>query len=287
MEQQSMNHFTIKRLAMAMALAGSLMTIGSASWAAVTPMTDAIHGVKPALKLAAKGTLEAGQVISVDKSDPVLWQFLDRDGDIDNSLATLQWYRVPAKATDLSGATKLGAEGDSSITLTVADVGHQIGFTVIPLTVTGLPDRNNMITVLNAAKWGGIDENGTTPEEETNTNVTDPGGEGVVTDPGTLNAVIYIDQAGTQELTGNPQVDTSYYVRIYADAARTQDVTTEYQSTIQWYLNDPETDTNTPVNAANAEKTEFRTQATNADAQAQHSQHTSEQGMRIYVEFGN
>lgn len=280
-------NFTMKRLTLALALTGALMTTTSIGWAAVTPMTESIQGIKPALKVSAKGTLAVGQTISVDSANAEIWQFLDRDGDADKSLSTLQWYRVPAGATDMTGAVALGNAGDSSIVLTVADVGHQLGFTVIPLTETGVPDRNSMLTVLDITKWGGIDENGTDTGGKTNPEVTDPGGNGQITDPQELNAVIYTDAAGTIPLVGHPQVNTSYYVRIYSDTAKTQDVTTDYQDTIKWHLVDPTTNVDTVVAAANTENTEFKTQLNNAAAQAQHSTHLSEQGMQIYVEFGN
>lgn len=102
-----------------------------------------------------------------------------------------------------------------------------------------------------------------------------------------LDAKIYIGSGEDAPLlVGSPQVDTEYSVKIWdTQSGVPVDVTEEYRETIKWHLVEDQVGNNDAVVATGTDL--FTTQVANINASHQHSQHLSEQGMRLYVEYAD
>lgn len=287
--------FMTKPSVIAIALAG--LFAGTSAWAAVqsTNPSLSIHGEKPSIpRIAAMGELKEGKTLTIPADKPEFYQYLDSDGDLDTSRATIEWFIVEPGDTGLPGVgTGMAGNGDGSFTIPLdgSALNKQIGFIITPTSGTGIPDTNAPIYVPDVTKVGGQNPDGTEGGEHgtDNPEVIDNGGDGLV-DPGSDNYVVRIlNDAGEDILAAGitPMVNSTYTAQIVG-ATNDVDYTEHFKKSIKWKLQDSETGTLTGVlPVEGSENVRFKTQETNATAQAQQQTHQSEQGMEIVVEFDN
>ncbi|MDA5494125.1 SinI family autotransporter-associated protein [Yersinia intermedia] len=220
--------FTLKKMALALAIAGFAMT---SAYAIMTPGTGTIQGVAPILKSDVGGTahsvtLAAVQAVTgkLSTGDTITLSYVytddDGDGDASNSHVTWSYYKGTAW-TDISSvntpAATVGGTGTSVMVMPSTAVGAtKIRVVIQEYSASGDPMPGQTITI------GDISE--TSPE---NPNPTDPGP--VI--PGTdVVPAIYLasDTGFTTNLIGSAtklDVGATYVFKLWSDVAKTVDLT--------------------------------------------------------------
>ncbi|MCB5315728.1 ornithine carbamoyltransferase [Yersinia intermedia] len=246
---QENKKFTLKKVALALAIAGFTMT---SAYAIMTPGTGTIQGVAPILKSVAGGTahsvkLAAAQAVTgkLSTGDTITLSYVytddDGDGDASNSHVTWSYFKGTAW-TDISSvntpAATVGGTGTSVMVMPSTAVGAtKIRVVIQEYSASGDPMPGQTITI------GDISE--TSPE---NPNPTDPGP--VI--PGTdVVPAIYLasDTGFTTNLIGSAtklDVGSSYVFKLWSDAAKTVDLTPDVN--YNWRLVGASADT-VPVSA--------------------------------------
>ncbi|MDA5483356.1 SinI family autotransporter-associated protein [Yersinia intermedia] len=241
--------FTLKKIALALAIAGFTMT---SAYAIMTPGTGSIQGVAPILKSVAGGTdhsvkLAATQAVagklSTGDAITLSYVYTDADGDGDASNTHVTWsYFKGSTWTDVSAVNTPSAtvdgEGTSVMTLPSVSVGAtKIKVVIQEYSASGDPMPGEIITI------GDISE--TTPE---NPNPTDPGP--VIPGNDVVPAIYASDDTGfTTNLIGATtklDVGKSYVFKLWSDVAKTTDLTPDVN--YNWRLVGASADT-VPVSA--------------------------------------
>ncbi|PHI32021.1 SinI family autotransporter-associated protein [Budvicia aquatica] len=226
-------NFRVKQVVLALALAG--MTSGSV-WAASTPTTSSVQGRIPVLSAPSNNATQAvdfsgtyatpGQ-LSTGDTVVMTYDYTDLDGDVDNSLTTVNWsyapfgggVDVPITATNAPAASS-GGQGTSTITLPIGALGATaIKVTVQEFSATGDPISGSTITVTDTSLSTGPGGGG-----GGGTGVTPPG---PVVVGGNIAGGIFLASASPSAGSGavdyarastNPLVGQTYVFRAWNDA---------------------------------------------------------------------
>ncbi|MDA5483425.1 SinI family autotransporter-associated protein [Yersinia intermedia] len=247
-------HFAVKKIALALALAGCSI---SPSWAASTGATTSVKGTPPVLSAPSSGVsgtidfsgvyANAGQLTTGDQL-VMSYNHVDTDGDADDSLTTVIWSYAPAGGgadIPILGAVNVPAGAGTPGTSTITLPGGAMSATAIKMTLqersaTGDPLTSRTFTVTDTSAAGGAG-----------------GGGGIVTPPGPVLPGIGIaggiflasasptagsGAADYSRTAGHPQVGDTFVFRAWADTngngtweAGEADVTASLSS-IQWQL---------------------------------------------------
>ncbi|HHX4812389.1 TPA: SinI family autotransporter-associated protein [Yersinia enterocolitica] len=256
--------FTLKKIALALAIAGFAMT---SAYAALTGATGTIRGEIPILKSTnstshsvdfAAATAEAG-VLKTGDTITMTYKYTDTDGDADESTTTVQWFYVPdggagtpvaitASSTNATGLTDGTTSGSSVITIPSVATGAKIKAIITEQSTTGDLRTGHTITYNDVSVQG---EFGTGPEGEPGGNT---GGETDVptgpVEPGAdTTPWIYDVAAPGTNLIGNAQklkVGQNYAFKLMA-----ADGTTDLTNTVnyKWKLNGTSATTGTAAPA--------------------------------------
>ncbi|MEX2954813.1 SinI family autotransporter-associated protein [Serratia fonticola] len=240
--------FTVKKLALALAIAGCSSSL---AWAGSTPTTAPVQGRVPVLVAPSTGTAQAvdlsssatGAHLSSGDTITLTYGYSDPDGDADDSTSHVSWYYVKGATETLittgiaNTPATTSAPGTSELTLPATAIGaDRIKVVIQEYAATGTPISGNIITV-----------------EDTST-----GNGGAVTPPGPIapgghvTGGIFLqsdnpaagsgatDYARTTET--HPQVGATYVFRAWDDSngngvwdAGEADLTATLGS-IQWHL---------------------------------------------------
>lgn len=159
--------FTLKKLVLALALAG--YTMGSA-YAALTLPTGTIQGTAPVLSAPSNAQAQAvdlsssatGAMLTTGDTITLTYDYTDADGDADASTTQVHWYYVNgATETEIGGAGIVntpatgGASGTSVMTLPGAAIGaDRIKVVIQEYSVTGAPRVGQTITINDTSVAG-------------------------------------------------------------------------------------------------------------------------------------
>lgn len=166
------NTFTLKKLVLALALAG--YTISSA-YAVLTPSTGTIQGAAPVLIAPSNPTADhtidlssnaAGTTLASGDTITLTYTYNDTDGDLDDSASTThtQWFYVnggvdtPIAAGNIANtaATASGGVGTSVLTIPAAAIGADaIKVVIQEYSQSGDPISGQTITVADTSTGGG------------------------------------------------------------------------------------------------------------------------------------
>ncbi|MGE4686762.1 SinI family autotransporter-associated protein [Yersinia enterocolitica] len=241
-------HFTLKKLVLALTIAGSSVSM---AWAGSTPTTASVQGSAPVLSAPSNsvaqavdlGSNAAGARLSSGDTITLTYGYNDADGDADDSTAHVSWYYVSGSTeTQMTVGIKNtpatgGAPGTSELTLPTAAIGaDRIKVVIQEYSATGSPISGNTITVEDTSTGGG----GT---------VTPPG---PIAPGGHVAGGIFLQTesptagSGATDYTrttgAHPQVGATYVFRAWDDSnangvwdSGEADLTTTLGS-IQWHL---------------------------------------------------
>ncbi|WP_391592299.1 SinI family autotransporter-associated protein [Yersinia massiliensis] len=159
-------HFTSKKLALALAIAGCSI---NSVWAASTPSTASVQGSAPELRAPSNNTPQAVD-LSSSSTDPMTtgdiitltYSYSDADGDADASTAHVSWYYVNG-TTETQITTGIvntpatgGSLGTSAMTIPAAAIGaNRIKVVIQEYSATGDPLSGSTITVDDTSVDGG------------------------------------------------------------------------------------------------------------------------------------
>lgn len=227
---QENKKFTLKKLALALTVAGLTMT---SAYAIMTPGTGTIQGMPPILKSVVGGTahsvkLSAAQAVAgkLSTSDTITMSYIytDDDGDSDASNSHVTWsYFKGSTWTDISSvntpAATVGGTGSSVMILPSTAVGAtKIRVVIQEYSASGDPMPGQTITI--------GDTSVTSPE---NPNPTDPGP--VIPGNNVVPAIYLASDTGfTTNLIGSTtklNVGASYVFKLWSsdDSATRTDLT--------------------------------------------------------------
>lgn len=162
--------FTLKKLALALAIAG--YTMGSA-YAVLTAPTGTIQGRAPVLSAITNSAEHAvdfaysgGLKLMVGETISMTYIYQDQDGDLDatGSSTHITWFSTPDGGTTRNtistgvthnSATSVGGAGGSSLVIPVSAVGEVIGVEIVEYSASGDPISGETITVLDTSVGGG------------------------------------------------------------------------------------------------------------------------------------
>lgn len=236
---QNKRVFTLKKLVLALALAG--YTMGSA-YAVLTPNTGTIQGAAPVLTAPSSSTAHAvdltsnaaGTTLATGDTITLTYKYDDTDGDGDASTTHVDWYYVtgggdvPIAAENVvnTPATAPGSNGTSVMTIP----GAALGATAIKVVIqeyseSGAPISGQIITVADT----GSNSDGTS---------TPPG---PVAPGGGVTPGIYLstDTAFASNLIGssvNLEVGKTYVFKLWDSAGVGTTDLTGSVSTYNWRL---------------------------------------------------
>ncbi|WP_145544316.1 SinI family autotransporter-associated protein [Yersinia frederiksenii] len=162
-------NFTLKKLALALAITG---TSFSAAQAASTAATASVQGSAPVLSAPSNNAVAAvdfsGTYANPDRlttGDTLVmtYKYNDSDGDLDNSLTTVVWLYIdagsglPVTITPVNApAATSGGTGTSTITLPAGAIGASaISVTLQEYSATGDPVSGSTISVADTSLGGG------------------------------------------------------------------------------------------------------------------------------------
>ncbi|EKN4180490.1 SinI family autotransporter-associated protein [Yersinia enterocolitica] len=160
-------HFTLKKLVLALTIAGSSVSM---AWAGSTPTTASVQGSAPVLSAPSNsvaqavdlGSNAAGARLSSGDTITLTYGYNDADGDADDSTAHVSWYYVSGSTeTQMTVGIKNtpatgGAPGTSELTLPTAAIGaDRIKVVIQEYSATGSPISGNTITVEDTSTGGG------------------------------------------------------------------------------------------------------------------------------------
>lgn len=217
-------NFTLKTLALAMAVAGCT---ASSAWAASTPTTASVQGNAPVLSAPSNGTTHAvdlsssatGATLATGDTVTLSYNYLDTDGDADNSTTQVSWYYVSGgvdtqiTAGIVNTAATTGTPGTSVLTIPAAAVGATaIKVVVQEYSATGDPMVGQTITVNDTSTGGG---GSVTPPGPVAPGTNVAGGIFLQSDSPTAGsgATDYARSASV-----HPQVGATYVFRAWDDA---------------------------------------------------------------------
>lgn len=241
-------HFTLKKLVLALAIAGSSINM---AWAGSTPTTASIQGSAPVMRAPSNGVAQTidlsssatGPRLSSGDTITLTYGYNDADGDADDSTAHVSWYYVSGSTeTQMTVGIKNtaateSAPGTSELTLPAAAIGaDRIKVVIQEYSATGSPLSGNTIIVEDTSIGGG----GT---------VTPPG---PIAPGGHVAGGIFLQTDSPVSGSGatdyarttgaHPQVGTTYVFRAWDDSnangvwdSGEADLTTTLGS-IQWHL---------------------------------------------------
>ncbi|NCG51968.1 SinI family autotransporter-associated protein [Serratia fonticola] len=165
--------FTLKKLVLALAIAGYTM---SSAYAVLTAPTGTIQGSAPALSAPSNSAVHAvdlssnatGATLATGDSITLTYDYADTDGDADNSTAHVSWYYVngatetPITAGIVNTPSTGGASGTSVMTIPGAAIGADaIKVVIQEYSASGDPIAGQTITVDDTS--AGIGGGTTTP----------------------------------------------------------------------------------------------------------------------------
>lgn len=147
--------------------------------------TGGLHGSKPVInKISATGNYYFGEDLTIDFADLNTYQFADKDLDTDNSIQNFNWYcfkdaavvlipeLITMKASESEmflnqllredKASILNNQINGSFNKLAFNSGiannlecQNIGFAILPETLTGYPDRKNSLLIVPDASFSG------------------------------------------------------------------------------------------------------------------------------------
>ncbi|PHI30961.1 SinI family autotransporter-associated protein [Budvicia aquatica] len=228
------NTFTLKKLVLALALAGYTM---SSAYAVMTAPTGTIQGTVPVLSAASNGaqhavdfahTAQVAGSISSGDTITMTYEYNDTDEDEDDSTAHVTWYYTlggvdTAITTGVSNtaATAIGGTGTSVLTVPAAAIGASaIRVEVTEYSASGDPISGTPINIVDINNGGG----GTGPFPPT----------GPIIPGGNATPAIYLSTNLTTNLIGtatNLNVGDTYVFKLWdtstgAVGAGATDITT-------------------------------------------------------------
>ncbi len=238
---QKKSVFTLKKLVLALALAGYTM---SSAYAVLTTPTGSIQGNAPVLSAPSNPTTPqtvdftssaGGAALATGDTITLTYTYNDADGDADDSASNTHalWYYVNGGVDTLIPTTNIvntpatsaaGGTGTSVLTIPAAAIGASaIKVVIQEYSLSGDPIQGQTITVAD----------------------TSIGGGGTITPPGPIipggNVVpgIYLstDTAFANNLIGTAtklDVGSAYVFKLWDDAAMTTDLTSSV--TYNWRL---------------------------------------------------
>ncbi|NCG51969.1 SinI family autotransporter-associated protein [Serratia fonticola] len=260
-------HFTLKKLALALAIMGYSV---SPVWAASTPTTASVQGHAPVLSAPSNSAPQAVDLSSSNPAGPLAsgdvitltYDYADPDGDADASTAHVTWYYVngttetPITAGIANTPATSGASGTSAMTIPAAAIGaDKIKVVIQEYSATGDPISGSTITVPDISLGGGGSE--TPPPSGPIAPGTDVAGGIFLQSDSPAAGSGATDYARS---TAHPQVGATYVFRAWDDAngngvwdSGEADLTATLGS-IQWQLdgtNSPANGTSTAVTLSN------------------------------------
>ena len=163
------NTFTLKKLVLALALAGYTM---SSAYAVMTSPTGTIQGTAPVLSAPSNSaenavdfshTAQTTGVMTSGDTITMTYLYGDTDGDADNSTAHVTWYYTQAGVdTAIVGgitntpAATIGGTGTSVLTVPAAAIGATaIRVEVIEYSASGDPISGTTINIADVSNGGG------------------------------------------------------------------------------------------------------------------------------------
>lgn len=164
------NLFTLKRIVLALALAGYTM---SSAYAVLTSGTGTIQGAAPVLSAPSNSANNAvdfehnaqtAGFISSGDTITLKYNYDDTDGDQDDSLSHVEWYytrngtQVLIAATNVvnTPATTIGGLGTSVVTIPAVAIGaSEISVKIKEYSKTGDPIEGQEIVVTDVHNGGG------------------------------------------------------------------------------------------------------------------------------------
>ncbi|PHI30882.1 SinI family autotransporter-associated protein [Budvicia aquatica] len=165
------NTFTLKKLVLALALAGYTM---SSAYAVMTSPTGTIQGTAPeliaqsngahqAIDIAHTTALVAGKVSTGD-TITMTYDYADAEGDADDSMTHVTWYytkggvdtAILATNVNNASAATIGGTGTSVLTVPAAAAGATaIRVEITEYSVSGDPDVGTVINIPDVSAGGG------------------------------------------------------------------------------------------------------------------------------------
>lgn len=166
---RSNNKFTLKKLALALMLAGC--TISNA-YAVLIPVAGAIQGSAPTLSAPSNSALHAvdlssnatGAVLASGDTITLTYTYNDADEDLDNSTDYVNWYytkgdvdtQITTTSITNSAAKTNGGEGKSVLTIPATAIGADaIKVVIQEFSASGDPISGQTISVADTSLGGG------------------------------------------------------------------------------------------------------------------------------------
>ncbi|HFV9295651.1 TPA: hypothetical protein ACIAIE_005576 [Serratia fonticola] len=158
--------FTLKKLLLALAIAGYTM---SSAYAVLTAPTGTIQGSAPVLRAPSNSAPQAVDLISSSTAPmttgdviTLTYDYSDADGDADASTAHVSWYYVnettetPITTGIVNTPATSGTSGTSAMIIPAAAMeAHRIKVVIQEYSATGDPLSGNVITVEDTSVGGG------------------------------------------------------------------------------------------------------------------------------------
>ncbi|OKP23832.1 hypothetical protein BSQ40_24250 [Serratia fonticola] len=238
--------FTLKKIALAMMIAAGTIT---SAYAVMTGSTGTIRGEIPVLKANGGGVhsldFVASDTASLKTGDTITmtYKYTDTDGDVDESLTTVQWFYVPDNGNGtpvaITGAVNANATttdgtgiGQSQIVVPDTALGAKIKVVVTEQSTTGDLRTGHTITYGDVSVQGEFGEGPEgEPGGETDGSTNVPGGP-VEPGSGVIAKIFVVGDATETNLIGTAtklKVGTAYQFKLYA-----ADGTTELTSTVNY-----------------------------------------------------
>jgi hypothetical protein len=245
--------FTLKKVALAMMIAAGSLT---SAYAVMTGNTGPIIGQAPVLSSPGKNTAHSVDFASstpdgmlTGSTVTMTYKYKDEDGDLDDSIRTVQWYYVPngggvPVAIPSSGTEATAADGTTlgadAITIPDTALGATLKVVVTETSISGAPTQGRTITYDNIALNGkSVDPENPGIEEPTDGTPApvgpDPSKPGIVEPGSEVKPGIYLstDATYTTNLIGVPatklKVGESYVFKLFG-----ADGTTDLTSTVNY-----------------------------------------------------
>lgn len=106
------------------------------------PTFSNLDGVPDKVTFSKNSTRAADDELDIGDTLTLSWQLLDREGDADDSLSSVEWVCDHPQKGRRVLATQV-----NSYTIGIPDVGCTISVKLQPKTVTGLPRENEILTI--------------------------------------------------------------------------------------------------------------------------------------------
>lgn len=165
---QSKKIFTLKKLVLALAIAGYSM---SSAYAVLTSSTASIQGAAPVLSAPSNSAAHAvdlssnaaGATLATGDTVTLTYNYTDSDGDVDDSTSYVNWYYVSGGVdTLIASSNVVNAAGSSVLTIPAVALGADaIKVVIQEYSASGDPIAGQTLTVADTST--GIGGGGTTP----------------------------------------------------------------------------------------------------------------------------